>query len=94
MILPDTEAYTKSGAASATPDRGILKHVLGLGRQCGCTVCLFCCRPTENHIICSVEVEVPETDLDFLRCVLGVFDIFFVHDDLRYEGAEQFRGQL
>ena len=28
---------------SATPDRGTLKRVLGLGRQCNCTVCLFCC---------------------------------------------------
>lgn len=33
----------KKEEPSATPDRGTLKRVLGLGRQCNCTVCLFCC---------------------------------------------------
>ena len=87
---PPTAAETPKREArySATPDRGILKRVLGLGRQCGCTVCLFYCLPAENYIVCLVKVEVPKTDLDFLRCVLGVFDLFFIHDDLRYEGAK------
>ena len=33
----------KKRPPSATPDRDTLKRVLGLGRQCNCTVCLFCC---------------------------------------------------
>lgn len=37
-------SFHKNGTdRSATPDRGTLKRVLGLGRQCNCTVCLFCC---------------------------------------------------
>ena len=36
-------SYLAQRGAWATPDRGILKMCLGLGRQCDCTVCLFCC---------------------------------------------------
>lgn len=41
-IVPTTITQKKNHP-SATPDRGTLKRVLGLGRQCNCTVCLFCC---------------------------------------------------
>ena len=37
------QSHKKRTTHSATPDRGTLKRVLGLGRQCNCTVCLFCC---------------------------------------------------
>ena len=42
-FVRDTLKLTKTEIRSATPDRGTLKRVLGLGRQCNCTVCLFCC---------------------------------------------------
>ena len=43
-IIPHLKiASNKRMCHSATPDRGTLKRVLGLGRQCNCTVCLFCC---------------------------------------------------
>lgn len=41
--LSDPPIPTEKKTPSATPDRGTLKRVLGLGRQCNCTVCLFCC---------------------------------------------------
>lgn len=40
-------------------------------------LCLpFLSYPHENPIVCIAEIEVPETDVNLLRCVLGVFDFF------------------
>lgn len=68
---------------------------LGLGRQCNCAVCLFCCFLCFGvvDIFCIlIQVEVPEVDTNFLGGVLGVLAFLFIYDDLGDEGMEQFWG--